>query len=333
MRHGGNVWDQGEPGQWLDFSANLRPEGTPEWVLETMRQALTDTRYYPDRAMRAARRGLAVYAGVPETCILPTAGGAAAIDLVLSDGTGRVLLTPPTFGEYAERAAAHGRQVVFGGTPVHGDTRVLCNPNNPTGETLERDAVLDIYRRAADCGAELMVDEAFIDFCETKSVRRDVTEGLTVTGSLTKTLCIPGVRLGYICAAPERIRRLERRALTWSLNTLASAVAAALPAHLEEIREDMQRNVQRREKLISGLEALNIRVNPSNVNFLLCDFALDTAPLVAFLRDKKILVRTCDSFGLGRNVLRLAVKTEEENRTLLAAIAQWKGRTSCVESH
>ena len=59
MRHGGNVWDEARPGDWLDYSANLRPEGTPEWVLETMRRAIVDTRSYPDRQMRAARAGLA----------------------------------------------------------------------------------------------------------------------------------------------------------------------------------------------------------------------------------------------------------------------------------
>lgn len=65
-RHGANVWDGGRPEQWLDFSANLRPEGPPEWVMRVMQDALADTRYYPDRAMTAARQGLAAYARVPE---------------------------------------------------------------------------------------------------------------------------------------------------------------------------------------------------------------------------------------------------------------------------
>ena len=103
MIHGGNVWE-GKPAQWLDFSASLRPEGPPAWVMEAMQAALADVRYYPDRAMRRARRGLAKYAGVPEKCILPTAGGAAAIDLVLQLRKGRVLTLHPTFCEYAERA-------------------------------------------------------------------------------------------------------------------------------------------------------------------------------------------------------------------------------------
>ena len=45
MKHGGNVWDDNRPAQWLDFSANLRPEGTPEWVRHVMEEALKDTRY------------------------------------------------------------------------------------------------------------------------------------------------------------------------------------------------------------------------------------------------------------------------------------------------
>ena len=84
MKHGGNVWDEARPEDWLDYSANLRPEGTPAWVTEVMQRAVADTRYYPDRRMRAARQGLAAALGVEEACILPTAGGAQAIDLALS---------------------------------------------------------------------------------------------------------------------------------------------------------------------------------------------------------------------------------------------------------
>ena len=84
MRHGGNVWDEARPEDWLDYSANLRPEGTPEWVMETLRRAVADTRYYPDRHMRMAREGFAAALGVGADCILPTAGGAQAIDLALS---------------------------------------------------------------------------------------------------------------------------------------------------------------------------------------------------------------------------------------------------------
>ena len=325
MRHGGNVWDCETPEKWLDFSANLRPEGTPDWVMDVMQQALADARYYPDRAMKAARRGLAAYAGMSEECILPTAGGAQAIDLVLGDGTGRVCIQQPTFIEYSERAMAHGRKVCTKMNDIRpGDTVVRCNPNNPTGAVMTRGDMLTFADQVRARDAELMVDEAFIDFCEENSVRRDVCEGLTVVGSLTKTLCIPGVRLGYVCASPERIARLEKQMLTWSLNVLANAVAAALPEHLDEMRADVRKNLFRVRKMQTLLCEAGVTPMPTRANFLLCDFGEDTTPLVSYLKEQHILVRTCASFGLGSNWLRLAVKTDEENARLVSAIAAWK---------
>lgn len=161
--------------------------------------------------------------------MLPTAGGAAAIDLTLGIRRGAVHVQQPTFGEYAERAKAHGRRMAANQAIQADDTVVICNPNNPTGTLLSPNDVLRMHRDVRNSGGELIVDEAFIDYCPDGTVRHHVQDGLTVVGSLTKILCIPGVRLGYICAAPEQIARLQERAVTWSLNVLASAVAAELP--------------------------------------------------------------------------------------------------------
>lgn len=323
MKHGGNVWEDGKPEMWLDFSANLRPEGTPYWVMQAMQDALYHTRYYPDRTMKAAKSGLAAYAGVSPECILPTAGGAAAIDLALSMSPGTVHVMPVTFGEYAERAKVHGRSIsVWNGKCIPGDTVVICNPNNPTGEAMTRKQILSLFEYVQSCGAEMIVDEAFIDFCPEYSVRQDVQLGLMVVGSLTKTLCIPGVRLGYVCAVPERIAELGRRALSWAVSALASAVAEKLPKHLEEIKEDAAKNALRREKLTVALRALGAKVMPSAANFLLADFGCDMTEAAARLKEKQILVRTCASFGLPPCVWRLAVKTEEENARLIACLEE-----------
>nr|MBR4279642.1 histidinol-phosphate aminotransferase family protein [Clostridia bacterium] len=322
MIHGGNVWE-GNPARWLDFSANLRPEGTPLWVMDAMQSALADVRYYPDRAMVRARRGLAAYTGVPEACILPTAGGAAAIDLVLTLRKGQVLTLHPTFCEYAERAAVHGRlNGLWQGECAPDDTVFIANPNNPTGTAMPREKLLALHQHVMSRGGEMIVDEAFIDFCPEHSVCGDVQSGLTVVGSMTKTLCIPGVRLGYICAAPEAIAILEKQMLTWSLCTLATEIAAHLPEHLAEIRQDAAINRVRRAKFAQQLADLGAHVQPSQANFLLVDFKQDMTDIAAALKTSGILVRTCTSFGLPGNVLRLAVKTEEENNRLIHELGE-----------
>ncbi len=317
MMHGGNVWQGKGPDSWLDFSANLRPEGPPEWVVQAITQSVSRMRYYPDPFMRAARRGLAAYAGVDESRILPAAGGVAAIDLALRLKTGPVFLPGTTFGEYALRAAACNREVFTGvSLPAPGGTAVLCNPDNPTGRALGRQEILALHREAASLGGEVIVDEAFVDYCPEVSVRGDVCETLTAVGSLTKILCIPGVRLGYVCASPDNVERLEKLALPWQLSFAASAIAARLPEHLDEIRRDSERNATRREAFTRELQRLGAHVLPSRANFLLCRFDRPMTAAASRLRDRGILVRTCTSFGLPDCWLRLAVRTEEENHIL-----------------
>lgn len=187
---------------------------------------------------------------------------------------------------------------------------------------MTRKQILSLFEYVQSCGAEMIVDEAFIDFCPECSVRQDVQTGLTVVGSLTKTLCIPGVRLGYVCAAPERIAELERRALPWAVSALASAVAEKLPEHIEEIKEDAAKNALRREALTASLRSLGASVMPSFANFLLADFGCDMTEAAQRLKERHILVRTCASFGLPPCVWRLAVKTEEENARLIACLEE-----------
>ncbi len=328
MRHGGNVWQGGKPSDWLDFSANLRPEGPPDWVKAVFRRALEDVRYYPELEMEAAKEGLSVYAGVSAERILPTAGGIAALDLALLPCKREVVVDQPEFGEYAARAAVHGRKCV-NKTSIYmqeGAARVLSNPNNPTGAAVSREGILKEFSDITRSGGELIVDEAFIDYCPECSVRGDVQKGLTVIGSLTKILCIPGVRLGYICAEEEAVARLTKAALPWQLNAFAALTAAELPKHLDDIRADAKVNEHRRERFAAMLRSLEVRVLPSKANFLLCDFGRDMGKAVEKLRSRHILVRECASFGLGTNYLRLAVRTEEENECLMKELEK------CLES-
>ncbi len=344
MQHGGNVWQGEDPARWLDYSANLRPEGMPAWVRECMARGLTDARYYPDLAMRGARRSLAEFAGVPEECLLPTAGGIAAIDLACALAPGRVLIMPPTFGEYVRRARAHGHDTaVYAGEgsrawgelarggfgPVEtelraGDTLFVCNPNNPTGGALTRAEVLALAAYARERGANLVVDEAFIDYCPELSVRAEAARGglpLMVAASLTKVLGVPGARLGYMVADAQQIERAQRLALPWALNSCAARIAEGVAAHAQDITADCARNVSRRQAFARELTALGVHVYPSHANFLLLRLECGAAGPARYLKQNGILTRDCASFGvLDDRHMRIAVKTEAENRRFVDAL-------------
>ena len=110
MTHGGNVWQGEGPKHWLDYSANLRPEGAPEWVKSALLRAVDSAAYYPDPEMKRARRAMARYLNLPEENVLPTAGGISAIDLIARQSE-RAVLTTPCFEEYERQSREHGAPV------------------------------------------------------------------------------------------------------------------------------------------------------------------------------------------------------------------------------
>lgn len=327
MLHGGNVWQSGSPAQWLDFSANLRPEGMPAWVRRTLEDSISEAQYYPDTAEKAAIAGFSAYLDVPPPCVLPFAGGIAAIDMVCRMAEGRVIADRVSFGEYARRAVAYGRPVVERDAAdgfLPGDTMFLCNPNNPTGSAVTKNEALALYKKLHLSGARLCVDEAFIDFCPDLTLRHEAAQqsGLIVVGSMTKILCVPGVRLGYLVAEPETIRRIRPLCAPWGLNSFAVAIARALPKHREEIQTDALRNTALREQMISALRSLGAEVLPSHANFVLADFKRPMGGVIEKLKQRGILVRACASFGLKDSFIRFAIKTDTQNARLIAALQE-----------
>lgn len=327
MLHGGNVWQSGSPDEWLDFSANLRPEGMPVWVRRALKDSINEAQYYPDTAETAAIAGFAAYLDVPPECVLPFAGGIAAIDMVCRMAEGRVMADRVSFGEYARRAVSYGHPVMEreeAGEFLPGDTLFLCNPNNPTGSAITKNEALALYKKLRLSKAKLCVDEAFIDFCPDLTLRHEAARqsGLIVVGSMTKILCVPGVRLGYLVAEPETIRRIRPLCAPWGLNSFAVAIARALPEHREEIQTDALRNTARREQMISALRSLGAEVLPSHASFVLADFKRPMEHIIAYLKQRGILVRSCASFGLKDSFIRLAVKTDTQNARLIAALQE-----------
>ena len=323
--HGGDVWQGGAPGEYLDFSANLNPEGSPQWVRAAMLRGLENARFYPDLRQGAAVAGLSAHLGLPEACILPTAGGIEAIACAAGLSK-RHAVAQPTFQEYGALCGAHRdvkRSELADYRPEPGETLWLCNPNNPTGEALPRGDMSALLEKLEAVGGRLVVDEAFIDYCPEHSVRYAVCDhpALIVLGSLTKVLAIPGVRLGYLAAHPATVRGLSEALPPWRLNCLADAVAAALPGHEADFEQIRALNAARRERFAAALAEVGAKVYPSAANFLLCDFGRDMGPTIDALRRRGMLVRPCGMFpGLTDGHVRLCVRTDGENERLVAAL-------------
>ena len=325
-------------GELLDFSQNINPLGAPRSALEAARRALSeDSGRYPDLEYTGLREALAAYLGVGAEMVVPTNGGAEALFLAARAAAtgGRALVLEPTFSEYAAAARASGMEPVrtvarrpeegFRWDPtsyrdLEGVSVVfLCNPNNPTGNSLGRDEVLEMAARVEEAGAVLVVDEAFADFTPGISVTAMVDRGLWVARSFTKFFAIPGLRLGcLVCNDAACVQALQP---SWPVNAVAVAAGIAAVRDRGFAETSVAEVARLRKDLFGALDALpGLQPFPGAANFLL---VRGPDGLPGRLARRGVLVRGCGPFyGLGPEYFRVAVRSAEENGRLVVAIGE-----------
>jgi threonine-phosphate decarboxylase len=322
----------------LDFSQNINPFGTPNEAFEAAKRALREEAgRYPDLDYPRLREALAEYLGISPERFVPTNGGAEALFLAARAAGvgGGALILEPTFSEYAAAARAAGLEPVrrvarrpedgfrldpAGLEDLEGVRLVfLCNPNNPTGDALNRAEVLEIADRVLERDAVLVVDEAFADFAPGTSVAAEVGEGLYIARSFTKFFAMPGLRLGcLVCADPERIQEFQP---SWSVNAVAAAAGTAAVRDRSFADAAVTGMARLRWDLFEALRALPaLTPFPGAANFLL---VRGPVGLPERLARRGVLVRSCEPFlGLGPGYFRVAVRGMADNERLLAEIQE-----------
>jgi len=323
-----------DPATVIDLSANLHPAGPDPRVVAAARSARLDR--YPSVDAAPLRDEIAAVHDLHPSTILVTPGATAALHLVA-----RALLRPgdtatisgPTFGEYRAAVLAAGSQPVefCAGAPEFQPVLAslqqtpsrliwLCQPNNPTGVHLGRDAV-EALLRSLSPDQWLVIDAAYAPFVQDGwDPAQLVATGhrVIVVHSMTKLHAIPGLRLGYIVAAPEVVQRLQPLQPSWSIDAVSLA-AGLVAARQHEARVALLEPVWRtRELLRQHCTRLGLTVTPGQANFLLVRTG-HAATTRARLIHEGFLVRDCTSFGLPEWI-RLATPADPDLPALTAAL-------------
>ena len=343
--HGGD-WAgyQAEYGQMpLDFSANVSPLGVPQGVRAAIAEAAAGADRYPDPLCRELCAAIGQAENLPSAWVLCGNGAADLIwRLAAALHPRQALLPAPAFAEYEAALQSVGCHVVRSLLPETEDFAVgeafcqriapgteivfLCEPNNPTGCTTPRPLLQRILERCRKVGAVLVVDECFGHFLDNPEEHTLVPQlktfpNLIILKAFTKIYAMAGVRLGYaLCADQKLLEKMRGGGSPWSVSSLAQAAGCAALQETEYLQRVRALIHTERAVLAQGLRELGLRVIPGQANYLLfrCE-----RPLVAPLRQRGILLRSCGNYpGLDDRWYRTAVRTEPENRRLLAALAE-----------
>ena len=348
-KHGGNLYEAMRSGggvltDFLDFSANINPLGLSPRVRQALQQNMDAVVCYPDPDATDLKQAIAEQYRI-STANIETGNGAVELIYLLSRALmpARVVTLAPTFSEYAAGARAAGlswEPIMLSGAKDFApdmeelirqmrprDLLFVCNPNNPTGVVLDRRELEPLVAAASRVGAQVVVDESFIDFRSTgelESCRSLIRQydSLSILHSLTKFLAIPGLRLGFLLASEKLVEKVKSLRDPWNVNVMAQVAGVAGLSDHEYRQQTLSLVQQEKEYMFSEFHALpGFHPLPPAVNFMLADISAsgwDAPKLQAALAPYRILVRNCGNFpGLSSSFIRVAVKSPAENRRFI----------------
>lgn len=297
---------------------------------------------YPDPHQRAVKERLAQIRGVQKDHIFLGNGSDEAIDLLIraycEPSKDHIMLLPPTYGMYQVSADINGIKTVA--IPLKDDFSLavgdvvagiragtklifLCSPNNPTGNAFDPDQLATIIRYAPGL---VVVDEAYIDFCPSKSMLPMLSEfpNLVVLQTFSKAWGMAHLRLGMAYADPAIISVLNRIKPPYNVNGLTQSHAVAALEKFAEMEAMVEKTVQARTQLAMRLSELPQveTVFPSDANFLLVRVK-DALRYYRELIDQQIIVRNRSNVALCQGCLRITIGTEAENDRLVHTLASF----------
>jgi histidinol-phosphate/aromatic aminotransferase/cobyric acid decarboxylase-like protein/imidazoleglycerol phosphate dehydratase HisB len=295
-----------DPIEVLRFDGNVPATPLPAARPSAVATAVANVNSYPHGGYGALKQAIASYAGVDVQNVVL---GAGSDDLILlcarsfSGPGGSISIgNDPTYPMFDIARSLAGADEGEAGAA---DITFFCRPNNPTGTLDDLPAV-----------RPLVVDEAYFEYCGETAVGL-LDEGVVVLRTLSKAFGLAGARVGYALASRDVAAELNARQSPAPISTLSAALALAVLADPPDVKPQ----IAERERLAEGLRALGFEPAASFTNFVFVP-----VPGPATLRDRLyergLAVRAVEGG------IRISVRDETDDDTLLAALAEIERRTT-----
>lgn len=207
------------------------------------------------------------------------------------------------------------------------DFTVINNPNNPTGNITTREDIEKILKT----GVITIIDEAFVDFCQKYSVEDLVPKykNLVIVKSLTKSMGLGGLRIGYLLTTNEKIRDGVKKYLPiWNINSLAERFIELFPGFKKDYKNSIERTLKDRDYLFKKLKEIPyLEPYKSHANFIFCKTKISGRKITETLFRKHNILIKC---GLNQSNLksdeyiRIGVRTRKDNTKLISAFKKYE---------
>ena len=292
---------------------------------------------YPDPFQRNVKNELSTIKNYPANQILLGNGSDEVLDLIFrafcEPNQDNVIAISPSYGMYSVLANLNAIEYrksllnendfqpniedIFSKVDANTKMIFLCSPNNPTGEIIKKEYILEIVKRF---NGLVIIDEAYIDFSTEPSWIEEIKNypNIIVIQTLSKAFGLAGIRLGILYASQEIIAVLNKIKPPYNINQLTQQKALEILKDYDKIKLTTQTIIDQKQLLETALKEITFieKIYPSDANFILIKVD-DATKRYNELIEKGIVIRNRTNDDLCKNCLRITVGTEEENEKLL----------------
>lgn len=325
----------------IKLDSNENPYGPSPAARQAILASVGEAPRYADTMIETLRKQLATHEGVATSQIVIGTGSGellrmAGLLAVTTHPDAELVASRPTYEElpqFAEKLGLKVRWVAPDADHRHDLpamratitelTRLVyvCNPNNPTGTAVTRDA-LESFIRSVPPQCIVIVDEAYMDLVDHAGVGtaaglvHDVAN-MIVLRTFSKIHGLAGLRIGYAIVPATLAQRFAALSLTWPNSTGISAAIASFNDHafLKATRAAL---VGDRARVQATLDRMGLRRADAQGNFMFFDTG---APLQAF-QDRMLAagIKVGRHFEGYDNWARVTIGVHREVDQFLAAL-------------
>ncbi|MEA4972853.1 MAG: histidinol-phosphate transaminase [Candidatus Metalachnospira sp.] len=327
----------------LDFSVNVNMLGMPQSVKDACKYIQELCCFYPDEGCSELRNALAKKHGLePENFLCGNGADDIIFRIPLAFKPKKALILAPTYEEYKnaletvnceinycildEKKGFRADYSILNAVTPDIDIVYICNPNNPTGISIEVPLIKKLAEVCRNNNALLVIDECFIGFmisenCSMKNYINDF-DNIVIIDAFTKLYCIPGFRLGYCISSNRKILENIKRAGQDFAVSIPAQIAGIAALEDNDYIETTQKIVSYESRwLINEIRKFGIKVYDAEANFIFIKSPFDG--FQKKLLDKGVKVRYCGNFvGLQGEHIRIAVRKHEDNEKFIDAVKE-----------
>ncbi len=330
--------------QMLDFCYLVNPYFPPQRMIDEIKASFeTLMREYPS-GMRVNSLLASKNFGVKHDYIVVGNGAAELIKALMENWTGVLGNVLPTFEEYPNRRGSDSivhfipkndgfkytaDEVMSFFEDKEIDTLLLINPDNPSGNYIPFDDLLQLVDWTKRKSIRFVVDESFVDFADVdgrfslfdNSILAEYPH-LVVIKSISKSYGVPGFRLGVLASGnTELIAGLKKEVAIWNINSFGEFYMQIYEKYHKDYMKACEAFRTERALFLAELrEVPYLEVYDSQANYFLCRVKdrYTSHELALRLLNHNVLIKDCGTKKAfdKEEYIRLAVRDRNDNHYL-----------------